>query len=197
MTGTNCCNEHRGKLFLGFGGCWEICQGCNSLCVANTEDSYMSKPARYCWDLSTHSSRRSTCEVNQETKKLKLYIWTHILSWWTSHSSRWKWDWGFWYGFQGGDEAIIAEAKWKLAVERDEVIEVDSDLDEAKSNSKEPTAPGQSWAKLMQMCEELEAAYIAHSNADFSLQLPWQLCEFHGLLRKEELQSAKQTMYAN
>ena len=76
------------------------------------------------------------------------------------------------YRFEGGDEAITAEAKWQLAVEHGKVIEVDSDLDEADGNSEEPAAPGWSRAELMQMCEELEAAYIAHSDANLSLQLP-------------------------
>ena len=75
-----------------------------------------------------------------------------------------------------------------MAVERGEIIEVNSDDDE----DIQPVLP-----EVILFCEKLEMASITHSDADTSRELMRQLHKFRGAMRSEELKSAKQTTLNN
>ncbi|KAH7929555.1 DDE-domain-containing protein [Leucogyrophana mollusca] len=90
--------------------------------------------------------------------------------------------------FEGGDTAIVAEAQRQLAVERGEVIEVDSD-----DEDDEDKAPVLSHADLTRICEQLEVACISYGDSESSLDLSRHLRRFRALIRHDELMNARQT----
>lgn len=91
------------------------------------------------------------------------------------------------YRYEGGDAEIVEEVQSKMAVERGDIIKVDSDED---SDEEDPSMTN---AEVISLCEQLEAVCIAKGDPDTSLVLMGSLHKLRGQLRHEELANAKQT----
>jgi len=85
------------------------------------------------------------------------------------------------------DDAIVAEIKHRQAIRSGEIVEVESD-DEDTGDDKLKL----STMELIGLFEQLEAACIARVNADSSFDIIHKLRRFRGVLRREEVQNAKQ-----
>jgi len=92
------------------------------------------------------------------------------------------------YRYEGGDAEIIEEVQYEMAVERGDIIEVDSDED-----SDDEEGPLMTNAEVISLCEQLEAVCIAKGDPNTSLVLMRSLHKLRGQLRHEELENAKQT----
>lgn len=92
------------------------------------------------------------------------------------------------YRFENDDAAIVAEVQHQMAVEKGEIIEIESDDDDIQ-----PHAAPVPRSEILQMCEKLEMACMSESDANTSLELTRLLRKFHGELRRKELLNAKQS----
>ena len=86
------------------------------------------------------------------------------------------------YEFKGGDDEIVDEVRHKMAVERGEIIEVDSDSEGEEDNDQEPQFMK---AEAIRLCQQLESYSFKHSDAECSLNLSRQLRCFRGHLHQE------------
>lgn len=89
------------------------------------------------------------------------------------------------------DVAIATVVQYQLAVERGDIIEVDSDDDE----DVQPGMILMSPSEIVLLCEKLKMACISWSHAGASLELIRHVHKFHGEMHREELQNMKQTLW--
>jgi hypothetical protein len=92
-------------------------------------------------------------------------------------------------GRRNHDVAIAAAVRHQMAVERGEIIEVDSDDEE----DAQPAVTPMSSSEIVLLCEKLETACISRSHAGASLELIRHVRKFRGEMHREELQNMKQT----
>ena len=91
------------------------------------------------------------------------------------------------YRYEGGDAEIVEEVQYEMAVERGDIIKVDSDED---SDEEDPSMTN---AEVISLCGKLEAMCIAKGDPNTSLVLMGSLHKLRGQLRHEELANTKQT----
>ena len=94
------------------------------------------------------------------------------------------------YQFEGGDEEIVAKVKYDMAVEKGEIIVVDSDESEDEEEAVDNGATAQ---EVVKMCEDLEGLCIRYGSAETSLTLANNLRKFRIHLRQEMMKGMKQT----
>jgi len=87
------------------------------------------------------------------------------------------------YGFEGGDDEIVAVVRHEIAVENGDVIEVES-----KDEGEVEEGNGD---EAMKICQKLEA-FCIKSGAECSLELSRELRHFRGYLNREIQSSLKQ-----
>jgi hypothetical protein len=87
------------------------------------------------------------------------------------------------YRFEGGDAEIVAVVQHEIAVAQGDVIE----LDNSKDNSKDDLEDVPTRAEVIKLCEVLEKVFLWYGDADFSLELPHQLCKYRAKLRCDDL----------
>ena len=87
------------------------------------------------------------------------------------------------------DMAIATAVQYQMAVERGDIIEVNSDDEE----DVQPKMTPMSSSEIVLLCEKLEIACISQSHAGASLELIRHVCKFCGEMHQEELQNMKQT----
>ncbi|KAF8228279.1 hypothetical protein L208DRAFT_1404091, partial [Tricholoma matsutake] len=75
------------------------------------------------------------------------------------------------YRFEGGDAEIVAVVQHEMAVARGDVIELEDSDDDAEDD-----------VEVIKLCEVLEKACLSYGDADFSLELPHQLCKYRAKL---------------
>ena len=86
------------------------------------------------------------------------------------------------------DDDSIVDAVRKEMVAGKEIVEID---DEEMDEEKEPVKIN--YAELPLLCEQLEAACMSHLDKSFCFDLLTNLRRFRGLIRSEQIRSAKQT----
>jgi len=91
--------------------------------------------------------------------------------------------------FEGSDAQIVEKVRYEMAVEKDEILEPESD----NSDNGEPEELPKTSHDVMKMCEELEVLCIRFGAVETSLDLVDQLQQFCSHLRSEMCQNMKQT----
>lgn len=91
------------------------------------------------------------------------------------------------FQFEGGDEEIVERVKYDIAVEKGEIIEIESD------ESDEEEEQGLTAFEISKMCQEMESLCLRHAPPDLSLDLAQHLRQFRIHLRREMTKNAKQT----
>jgi hypothetical protein len=92
------------------------------------------------------------------------------------------------YRFEGGDEAIIGQVTYEEAVQRGDVIEVESDSDDSEAEE-----PEMSLRELIGVAAKLEKACIAHSMLEKAADLSRRLRQFQIELRRVEGATLRQS----
>ncbi|KAF8234905.1 hypothetical protein L208DRAFT_1393355, partial [Tricholoma matsutake] len=82
------------------------------------------------------------------------------------------------YRFEGGDAGIVAVVQHEMAVARGDVIELEDSEDDAEDDVEDVPTRGE----VIKLCEVLEKACLSYGDADFSLELPHQLCKYRAKL---------------
>ena len=85
------------------------------------------------------------------------------------------------------DDDSIVDAVRKEMVAGKEIVEIDDETDEEKEPAKI------NYAELPLLCEQLETACMSHLDKSFCSDLLTNLRRFRGLIRSEQIRSAKQT----
>ncbi|KIJ40018.1 hypothetical protein M422DRAFT_257083 [Sphaerobolus stellatus SS14] len=97
------------------------------------------------------------------------------------------------YRFEGGDSEIIAQVKHEMAVQRGDIIEIDSDGEEEE---EEEDNEAESIMDVISMCESMERLCLRHGKPETSLELSRALRQFRIHLRKTEMAQLRQkTLY--
>ncbi|KIJ39132.1 hypothetical protein M422DRAFT_258011 [Sphaerobolus stellatus SS14] len=91
------------------------------------------------------------------------------------------------FQFEGGDEEIVERVKYDIAVEKGEIIEIESD------KSDEEEEQGLTAFEISKMCQEMESLCLRHAPPDLSHDLAQHLRQFRIHLRREMTKNAKQT----
>ncbi|KIJ48339.1 hypothetical protein M422DRAFT_247666 [Sphaerobolus stellatus SS14] len=98
------------------------------------------------------------------------------------------------YLFEGGDSEIIAQVKHEMAVQRGEIIEIDSDGSEEEE--EEENNGVESIMDVISMCESMECLCLRHGKPETSLELSRALQQFRIHLRQTEMAQLRQkTLY--
>ena len=88
------------------------------------------------------------------------------------------------------DDSIVAAVRKEMAAPTGDVIEID---DEEMDEEEKEQTPKINYAELPQFCTQLEAACMTHLDKPFCADLLTNLRKFRGLIRSEQIRSAKQT----
>jgi hypothetical protein len=92
------------------------------------------------------------------------------------------------YNFPGGDLEIVKQARYEIQVENREVIEVDDSDSEDEDDPVADVTRGDT----IKLCEQLERLTIKFAKSG-DLGLAQNLRQFRAQLRREEVQTSKQT----
>jgi hypothetical protein len=92
------------------------------------------------------------------------------------------------YNFPGGDLEIVKQARYEIQVENHEVIEVDDSDSEDEDDPVADVTRGDT----IKLCEQLERLTIKFAKSG-DLGLAQNLRQFRAQLRREEVQTSKQT----
>ncbi|KAF8227063.1 hypothetical protein L208DRAFT_1405994 [Tricholoma matsutake] len=93
------------------------------------------------------------------------------------------------YRFEGGGAKIVAVVQHEMAVARGDVIELEDSEDDAEDDVEDVPTRGE----VIKLCEVLEKACLSYGDADFSLELPHQLCKYRAKLQQDTLLDSTQT----
>ncbi|KAI6001165.1 hypothetical protein EDD15DRAFT_2229960, partial [Pisolithus albus] len=93
------------------------------------------------------------------------------------------------YDFDG-DEAIIAQVRYEEAVNRGEIVEIESDDEDSEPGYRE-TEMGMSEA--IQLCEKMERVCITYGTPETAVDLSRRLRQFRIMMRGKEGMQLKQS----
>ncbi|KAG1764954.1 hypothetical protein EDD22DRAFT_951411 [Suillus occidentalis] len=94
------------------------------------------------------------------------------------------------YKFPGGDKDIVEEVQRQMAIERGDIIEVDSDSEEHEEDEK--TTPEYTFTEVIALSQQLEEACLQFGELGASFDLLKWLQAFRACVRREEIRGAKQ-----
>lgn len=95
------------------------------------------------------------------------------------------------YEFPGGDNEIVEEARRQMAIERGDIMEVDSDSEDG--NEDENATPEYTFTQVFTLCQQLEDACLQFGELELSFDLSKRLRAFQACVHREEIHGAKQT----
>ncbi|KAG1731309.1 hypothetical protein EDD22DRAFT_852902 [Suillus occidentalis] len=94
------------------------------------------------------------------------------------------------YEFPGGDKDIVEEVQRQMAIERGDIIEVDSDSEEHEEDEK--TTLEYTFTEVIALSQQLEEACLQFGELGASFDLLKRLRAFRACVRREEIRGAKQ-----
>jgi hypothetical protein len=95
------------------------------------------------------------------------------------------------YKFPGGDKEIVEEVRRQMAIERGDIMEVDSDSE--AGDEDENVMPEYTFTQVFTLCQQLEDACLQFGDLELSFDLSKRLRAFRAGVRREEIRGAKQT----
>jgi hypothetical protein len=95
------------------------------------------------------------------------------------------------YEFPGGDNEIVEEVRRQMAIERGDIMEVDSDSEDG--DEAENMMPEYTFMQVFTLCQQLEDACLQFGELEVSFDLSKRLQAFRACVRREEIHGAKQT----
>ncbi|KAG2143163.1 hypothetical protein BD769DRAFT_1636819 [Suillus cothurnatus] len=95
------------------------------------------------------------------------------------------------YEFPGGDNEIVEEVQRQMAIERGDIMEVDSDSEDG--DEAENVTPEYTFTQVFTLCQQLEDACLQFGELEVSFDLSKRLRAFRACVRREEIRGAKQT----
>ncbi|KAG2119173.1 uncharacterized protein F5147DRAFT_802054 [Suillus discolor] len=95
------------------------------------------------------------------------------------------------YEFPGGDNEIVEEVRRQMAIERGDIIELDSDSEDGDED--ENVTPEYTLTQVFMLCQQLEDACLQFGELELSFDLSKRLRAIRAGVRREEIRGAKQT----
>ena len=97
------------------------------------------------------------------------------------------------YRFEGGNADIVAEVQPEIAIQKGDMMELDSD-DDSDDGIDVPSR-----GEVLRLCETLEMSYLRYGNdsKEFSVDLPWQLQRYRAKLWQDDLRNSTQSLLDN
>jgi len=95
------------------------------------------------------------------------------------------------YEFPGGDNEIVEEVRRQMAIERGDIMEVDSDSEDG--DKAENVTPEYTFTQVFMLYQQLEDACLQFGELEVSFDLSKRLWAFRACVCREEIHGAKQT----
>jgi hypothetical protein len=95
------------------------------------------------------------------------------------------------YKFPGGDNEIVEEVWRQMAIERGDIMEVDSDSEDG--NEAENVMPEYTFTQVFMLCQLLEDTCLQFGELEVLFDLSKWLQAFRACVCREEIRGAKQT----
>ncbi|KAG2366196.1 hypothetical protein BDR07DRAFT_1458750 [Suillus spraguei] len=94
------------------------------------------------------------------------------------------------YEFPGGDNKIVEEVRRQMAIEKGDIMEVDSDSEDGDEDGNATLE--YTFTQVFTLCQQLEDACLQFGELKLSFDLSKRLRAFRACVRREEIRGAKQ-----